>query len=54
MTFITVEKGLSKEAGLRSALKKIEAEAYPGKKFRFTGAMYVRRTGQTVFIEAKK
>ncbi len=50
MTFIMVDKGLSKVAGLRAALEKIEAST--GEKFRFTGAMYVARTGQTVFIEA--
>lgn len=51
MTLVTVEKHLSKEAGQRAALKKIEAEM--GDTFNFSHAYYICSTGQAIFIEAK-
>lgn len=50
MTFITVDKGLTKENGIKAAIKKIE-ENPANKPFRYTGAFYSQHTGQVAFVE---
>jgi len=51
MTFITVKKGLTKESGIRAAIKKIEENT--DTPFRYRGAFYSRRSGQVSFVEVK-
>jgi len=48
MTFITVRKGLTREDGIRAAIKKIEENSI-NKPFRYSGVLYSATLGQVTF-----
>ena len=50
MTFVTIEKWLTKQEGIKRALKKIEEDS-TFENFKFSGALYNPRSGKVIFLE---